>query len=546
MRDVDEESALTQENLERFLSPRLADIHNPFELADMDKAVARVFNALRRNEAITVYGDYDSDGTTATALLVHLFRFLGYDKVSYYIPLRLEEGYGLNIGALENIAKQGTKVVLTVDNGITAVEEARHARRLGLDLVITDHHRPGRELPDACAIVNPNRPDCHYPFKYLAGVGVAFKFAHALLKAMHVDPDKGRAFLRSVLDLVAIGTVADIAPLVGENRIFVTHGLKRMRETPSERLRAMYSVWGIEPTILTAQTISFRIGPRLNAAGRTDDARVCVELLTTDNVQRAARIASDLDGFNQARRDLEAAILRQCLRIIEKEVNLEDEPVLVVHGNDWHIGVLGIVASRLTEAFYRPAIVLSRHDDYAIGSGRSPESFNLHRALAATSQLLLEWGGHAHAAGVRLLAKHIDQFRAVINDYAHVHLEPDHLIREITIDTEILAEEFGLPFLDALGKLEPYGEGNPLPVLAMRNLRLIEEPRIVGSNHLKLRLGANGQTFDAIGFGLAGLVDRLRQRRYELLDVAFSATRDDFTGCRKAMMELKDLRFAGG
>ncbi len=545
MQEAEFGSAMMSESIERFLSPRLADLLDPFQLADMEKAVERVVDALRRDEPITVYGDYDSDGTTATALMVHLFRFLGHD-VRYYIPHRIEEGYGLNTEAVEELARRGTRVIVTVDNGITAVAEAAHAKRRGVDLVITDHHRPGRELPEAYAIVNPNRADCPYPFKFLSGVGVAFKFAHALLKAMHVAPDKGRAFLRSVFDLVAIGTVADIVPLVGENRIFVTHALRWMRETPNLRVNVMCSVWGIDPATLTTQTISFRIAPRLNAAGRTDHAGVCVELLTTGDVRRAEQIASNLDSFNDARRDLEANILRRCQRFVEKEIDLEDEPILVVHGDDWHIGVLGIVASRLTDAYCRPAIVLSRQDDYAHGSGRSPESFNLHEALAATSDLLLEWGGHAHAAGLRLHAKEIHRFRTAINEYAHRHLEPEELVPELTIDAEISPREFGIPLLDALASLEPYGEGNPHPVLSMSHLRLIEEPRVVGSNHLKLRLSRDGEVFDAIGFGLGMLLERLRQQRYDLLEAAFSPTSDDFTGRRKAVMELKDLRFMGG
>lgn len=535
------------EHLAHFLSPKLAMLHDPFLLADMDAAVARIQYAIQKNEKIAIYGDYDSDGTTATALLVLLFQFLGHADVRYYIPHRLEEGYGLNEQALKNLAADGVRCVLTVDNGITALEEAEGAKRLGLDLVITDHHRPGSELPQACAVVNPNRADCPYPFKYLSGVGVAFKFAHALLKkSPHIRVENAREFLRSVLDLVAIGTVADIVPLVGENRIFVAKALARMRQPNNVRMRAMSEVWDLPTETFGAQTISFRIAPRLNAAGRTDHAGRCVELLTTNDLNRACRIAADLEAFNAERRDLESWILRECLSFIDHQINLEEEPVLVVDGEDWHIGVLGIVASRITDYYSRPTIVISRRSDLGHGSGRSPEAFNLHQALAATSEHLVEWGGHAHAAGLRLKTSSIHKFRTAINEYAHRYLDADALVPQLTLDTEILPQEFQVSLLDDLSQFEPYGEGNPPPVLAMRALRLVEPPRVVGTSHLKLRFGSGRYIFDAIGFQLAELCDSLRQQRHNLFDVAFSPTADTFSGTRKIAMEVKDLRVTGG
>ncbi|MCX7625048.1 MAG: single-stranded-DNA-specific exonuclease RecJ [Candidatus Sumerlaeaceae bacterium] len=535
------------EYLARFLSPKLGMLHDPMLLADMEAAVDRVRHAVKKNEKIVVYGDYDSDGTTATALLMLLFQFLRYNEVQYYIPHRLEEGYGLNEKALRNLAADGVSCILTVDNGITALEEAESARRLGLDLVITDHHRPGSELPTACAVVNPNRQDCPYPFKYLSGVGVAFKFAHALLKkCSDIKIEDARKFLESVLDLVAIGTVADIVPLVGENRILVAKALPRMRKPRTVRMKAMTQVWDLPEDTFGTHTISFRVAPRLNAAGRTDHAGICVELLTTNDFNRACRIAADLEAFNAERRDLESWILRECLSFIDHQINLEEEPIIVVDGEDWHIGVLGIVASRITDYYSRPAIVISRRSELSHGSGRSPEAFNLHQALSATSQYLLEWGGHAHAAGLRLKTSSIHKFREAINTYARSFLEPETLVPQLTLDTEIAPEEFQVTLIDELSRFEPYGEGNPPPVLAMRELRLVEPPRVVGTNHLKLRFGAGRYIYDAIGFQLGELCETLRQQRHNLFDVAFSPTADTFSGSKKITMEIKDLRVIGG
>jgi single-stranded-DNA-specific exonuclease len=543
--ELSPDGPLSEKALERFLYPALNTLHDPFLMADMEQAVGRVADALRHGQKIVIYGDYDCDGTTATALLVHLFRFLGHD-VEYYIPKRLEEGYGLNRNALELLARRGTRVVLTVDNGVTAVKEAAYARELGIDLVITDHHQPGPELPDAVAVVDPTRHDCPYPFKYLAGVGVAFKFAHALLKALKVDADRGRKFLYSVVDLVAIGTVADLAPLLGENRILIRYALKQMRENPNERTQVLCNTWGVAAQELSAQTIAFSIAPRLNAAGRTDHAGVCVELFTTTSMRRGEQIALELDGFNERRKELELQILYHCQDFVEKQVDLEDEPVLVVDGDNWHIGVLGIVASRLTDQFYRPAIVISKSDGIGHGSGRSSDTFNLHQALEACAGYLLEFGGHAHAAGLRLKAHSIAPFRQSINEYAHSVLDPKELVPRLTIDTELEPAELTLGLLDALAALEPFGEGNPEPLLTMSQLRLAEPPRVVGTNHLRLRLQCDGGRFEAIGFGMAQVATELAERKYEPIAVAFSPMRNTFKGITTVQMAVKDLRFVEG
>ncbi len=527
----------------QFLKPTLGQLHDPFLLRDMEKAVRRVSDALRRGEKIVVYGDYDCDGITATALLVRLFQFLGHE-VEYFIPHRIAEGYGLNADALRKLARDGAKVVVTVDNGITACEEARIARELGIDLVITDHHRPHGELPEAVAVVNPNRPDCPYPFKHLAGVGVAWKFAHALLKALRLEADKARSFLRSTLDLVTIGTVADMAPILGENRILVRQGLDQIRTNPSNHMRVLLNIWGIEPNEVDVGRIGFRIGPRLNAAGRTEHAHQGVELFTTTRMRRVEEIAEWLDALNEKRKTLESRILAESLRFVDKYVKLDEEPVLVVSGNEWHSGVIGIVASRLSEQFYRPVIVISQDGQPARGSGRSPGAFNLHAALCATSDYLVEFGGHTNAAGLSIMAEQINRFRTAINEYAHTQLTHVDLLPHLTIDCTISPQELSMGLVEDLEQLQPHGEANPEPVLAMRPLFLAGNPIVRGNGHLAMEFQGQWGKVRGIGFGLAVLEPVLKKNRYRPVEVAFTPFINTYWGSATVELRIKDIRFA--
>lgn len=528
--------------IEQFLSPRLVDLHDPFLLADMEPAVTRTRMALRRRERIAIYGDYDCDGMTATALLVRTFRFLGTD-VETYIPHRLEEGYGLNRAALEHLAAMRIGLIITVDNGITAVDESRRAQELGLELIITDHHRPAAELPQATAVIDPNRADCPYPNKYLTGVGVAFKFAHALLKSERVPAERAKEFLRSLLELVAIGTIADAAPLVGENRAMVRYGLESMTRQPSVGVRAMRQMWELPPGPLTSQIVMFRMAPRLNAAGRTADPSVCVDLLTTDSENRALEIAFQLEHYNAQRKRIERQLFDECQRFVDKYVDLEDEPVLVIDGKEWHIGVIGIVASRLVELYRRPTIVISTSGELGHGSGRSLESFNLHRALVATSDYLAEFGGHTQAAGLRIPVRNIRGFRRAINAYAHQCLDPQHLVPTLTIDTTLAAREFDRSLLSALGKLEPFGEGNPTPVFSMSDLTLAAPPRVVATNHLKLIFKTAERTVEAIGFNFGEMARLVNDHYHRSFEAAFHLSCNQYHGDERLEMLLKDLRW---
>jgi len=532
------------EALDKFLRPALATLHDPFLLADMEPAVKRCAEAVRRREKIVIYGDYDADGITATALLVHLFRFLDHD-VEYYIPHRVEEGYGLQKDALAELSKQGTKVVITVDNGITAIEEAKEARRRNIDLIITDHHQPADTLPDAVAAVDPNRRDCPYPCKFLTGVGVAFKFAHGLLKYLGTPPEKGREFLRSVLDLVAIGTIADQVPLLDENRVLVTYGLEQMRSSPSVRIRSMLDMWSL-PRDFSSQTVAFQIAPRLNAAGRIDHAAICVQLLTAQDDTEARAIAYELDTLNLKRRELEAQLFQMCRRYVDKHLSLEDEPVLIVPGAKWHRGIIGVAATRLAELYHRPAIVISVEDEVAHGSGRSPASFNLLSALEAVKDHLLEYGGHLQAAGLSLTAANIDSFRDAINSYAHMHLEPDDLVPELTIDTPVEPHELDIDLVKSLKTLEPFGDSNPPVVLSMEGVRLASSPQLVGAqrNHIRLAVASNGAKFDVIGYNLGELIGPLQEQAGSHFDIVFTPSINTYFGTEDLQLELKDLCFS--
>ena len=533
--------------LDAYMRPALAGLHDPFLLRDMDAAVDRIARAIGAGEKITVYGDYDADGITSTSLLVRVFAFLGH-PVDYYIPHRLDEGYGMHTDALRRIAEAGTRLVITVDNGISALEQVDAARAMGMDVVVTDHHRPGPVLPRAVAVVNPNRADCTNPNRHLAGVGVAFKLAHAMLKHHRVEPARAVAFLRSVLDLVAIGTVADVAPLVDENRTLVKHGLERVGATTNAGIAALKDLLDMGPGAVTAEKVGFQIAPRLNAAGRTQHASVCVELLTTDDPGRADAIAGQLEDCNRERRSVEAGIFEQSLALVRRHPDLDSQRVLVVSGPDWHIGVIGIVASKLLDAFGRPTIVISEMNGHGKGSARSVEGFNIHAALEACSEHLVTFGGHPGAAGLQIDTHRIGAFREAINRHAGEALPEGGAEPSLLIDTEVRAGELDMGLAVGAGVLEPFGQANPAPVFAMRGMTLAEQPRVVGNNHLKLTLSApNAPRIAAIGFGMGGHAAELSRTARPSIDVAFEpAINDYFAGTERLEMRLRDLKIVNG
>jgi len=484
---------LTAAQAQFFLRPVLSSIHDALLLKDMDVALERLARAIREDEKIAIFGDYDVDGLTATALLTRFFKWLGIEAIPY-IPDRLNEGYGMSREGVDLLHERGVSLIVTVDNGISCHREIDHARSLDIDVVVTDHHRPCETLPQAVAVVDPHRADCEYPFKGLSGVGVAFKLAHGLARFLDKPAPEARAFLKSVMDLVALGTVADVMSLLGENRPLVAYGLDALRQTANPGLAAMSEMLGVDPQKpITSEQVAFLFAPRLNAAGRTGNAHDALELLLTDDRQRAWELAKHLDRLNNDRRRFENEVLDMAMSQIEDEPELLDDPVLVVAGEQWHQGVVGIVASRLVDRFGKPAIVLGIDDQdaqCAKGSARSIPGFDVHQALAASAACLHEFGGHKMAAGVTLPLANLASFRAALSDYVRKNVRPEDLVPRLELDGIADLAELSFDALDQIDLMRPFGQDNHAPLIGLMRCRLAngEPPQEIGGNHLKLRL----------------------------------------------------------
>ena len=527
------------ESADRFLAPALAHLHDPFLLLGMERAVARLVDAISTNERICIYGDYDVDGVTSVTLLMEFLGALGAD-VHYYIPRRLDDGYGLSCDGSERIAADGTKVIITVDCGITAVAGARLCADLGVDLIITDHHMPGETLPPAFSVINPLQPGCAFPFKQLAGVGVAFNLAAALrrrLRSCGYFARMAEPNLRVLLDLVALGTIADVVPLVDENRIFAAYGLREL--TTGERIgvRALKEVAGVDGPV-GCGAVGFRLAPRLNAAGRLEDAAPGVELLLTRERSRARALAAELDAGNAERQALEQEILRDALTMVRGKPELADRKSIVLASEAWHPGVIGIVASRLVDLFHRPTILIALKEGNGRGSGRSIPAFHLHEALHACSEHLLRFGGHRHAAGLAIEESTLEAFVESFDAIADGLLSPEDLTPVLTIDAELFAEELDMDLAATLDRLAPFGMGNPEPVFVLRAARVTDR-RILKERHLKLQLEAGGRRFDAIGFNMAQHAEDAPR-----IDVAFTLQVNEWNGRRSLQLRLRDLRAA--
>ncbi|HEY3446909.1 MAG TPA: single-stranded-DNA-specific exonuclease RecJ [Myxococcales bacterium] len=528
------------EAAQEFFKDGLADLPEPSTMKGIDAAVARLVQAVQGHEKVTLWGDYDVDGVSSTSLLATFLRAVGGEAATY-IPLRLDEGYGLNTEAIEKIAADGTKVLVSLDCGITSVAEVARGRALGLDVIVVDHHQLGPELPPALAIVDPVQPGCGYPSKDLCTAGLAFVLAIALRRALRQAGHFGtrpEPNLREYLDLAALGTVADVVPLVGVNRILVKHGLAEIAKTRRPGVRALLAVAGLagEPT---AGQVAFRLAPRLNAAGRLADAAAGVELLTTADPDRAQVLAKQLDAANTERQAIEKRILAEALMQAEA---FPSSRSLVLAAEGWHPGVIGIVAARVVERFHRPTFVIALDGDTGKGSGRSVEGFHLHQALLRCAEHLSRFGGHKHAAGLSLKPGALQAFRAALEAQAREVFGDAPMEGRCRIDAVVSPEEIDFKLVEALERLAPFGAGNPEPVLASLGLRA--EPRVLaskngGPGHLKLTL-AKARHLDIIGFGLA---DRAPQGGAEL-DAAFQVGIDEYQGIPRLSLKLKDVRAA--
>lgn len=523
-----------EEYIKMFLNPSMKDLYDPFLLKDMDKAVDRIINAVRSRERIIIFGDYDVDGITSTSILYDFLVKCGAD-VGYYIPDRKEEGYGLSIGAVQKVINDGASLIITVDCGITAFEEVKYIIDNDVDIIITDHHECKDELPEAYALVNPCRHDCTYPFKELAGVGVTFK----LLQALSIKMDLKDPSL-DYIDLVALGTVADVVPLVSENRIIVKYGLKKIENTFNKGLKALIDVSGAKDKPVTSYTVGFVLAPRINAAGRIGDATRAVRLFTTDDENEAIAISKELNEQNIYRQETEQEILNDVLSRVERSVDLKKEKVIVVWGEGWHHGIIGIVASRVTETFHRPCILIAVEDGIGKGSGRSIEGFNLFEALSHCTSLLEKFGGHELAAGLTIKEENIEKLKEMINEYADTLLKDSDLIPKIKIDVEVTKEDISLDSVRELDLLSPFGVGNPSPVFAYKNL-MIEDIRTVGNDkHIKLKLKDNESFIDAIGFNRGFLAEIYNKN--DVIDTACSFEINSWNNTESVQLNLKDVK----
>ena len=479
----------------RFLSPSLDDLHDPLALRSMDCAVERLTRAIQHGERILIYGDYDVDGATSVVILKRAIELAG-GVADFHVPDRLKDGYGMRPEVVEAAAGRGVSLIISVDTGIRAAEVVRRARELSIDVIITDHHLPESELPPALAVLNPNRPDCDYPEKNLCGVGVAFKLVQALLGTLNWPADKLRRILESFLKLVAIGTVADVVPLTGENRIIVKHGLSGLRDVRNPGLRALLEVAGFSGgSVPSATQVAFRIAPRMNAAGRMATANDVIEMLLTANVERARVLAEQLHALNAERQKTEAEIVEAVLEECERAPVDDTQPALVFSAPHWHRGVLGIVASRLVERFHRPVFVLSEDPDEGLaqGSGRSIPRFHLLDALESMPELFAKFGGHSHAAGLTLAAKNVEVFRRRLQDYAAARLTPQDFFPEIEIDGVITLREINERTVTEITTLGPFGCGHPAPVFAALGTEVAGPPVLWKEKHLRVPLRQDGR-----------------------------------------------------
>ena len=516
--------------VEAFLSADKRLEVDPFLLPDMHQAVSRTYQALLSGEEIAIYGDFDADGITATALLVQGLSELG-GRVIPYIPHRLSEGYGLQVAALEKLRKQGVSLIITVDTGITALVEAKKAQRMGIDIVITDHHLPLGSLPSARAVVNPKRSDSVYGSTELAGVGVAFKFLQALIKGSGREQLVDRS-----LDLVALGTVADMVPLVGENRYWVKCGLELLNNTERLGLQEMMRYAGLEPGNLDTESISWKLGPRLNAAGRLDDATTSYQLLLTQDAREASSLASDLEEKNAKRRRLTDELLSKAREeIIAAGVDL---PLLMAGDKDYPPGVMGLVAGRLAEEFYRPVVLFRSGPETCRGSGRSIPEFDLMAALEDCQDLLSNFGGHTKAAGFSLPTNNLPHLRERLFKLAQDQLAGLDLRPHIDIDAEVPLSIFARGTFEKIQQLAPFGCGNPLPTFVSRQVEVIDQRQIGSqSEHVRLKLKQQGIVWDAIGFGLGNLAQEITPR----LDIVYNLSADHWKGKERLQLNLLDF-----
>lgn len=531
-----------KEEAETFLKASLDDLIEPFTLRDMERVVGRILKSIREDEKVLVYGDYDADGITSTALLVRFFRDIG-KQVSYYIPKRQGDGYGISLAALRRIKSTGVGLIITVDCGISSVDEVEAARAMGMDVIITDHHEPPETLPMAYATLNPCMKESVYPFQGLAGVGVALKLVQGVLAGLDGKDKAGPGIdpsLVKYLDLVALGTIADVVPMKGENRIFVRHGLPLLDNAGRVGVRKLREVSKTSSGSFTAATVGFQMAPRLNASGRLGEAEVGVRLLLTDDPHEAAGIAAQLDAMNRERQKIEEVILDEARSIILSGED-EDSRTIVLASDRWHQGIIGIVASKLVEEFFKPTVLISMCGGVGKGSARSIPAFHLYRGLERCGTRLDAFGGHKFAAGLSIKEENLASFKDEFERLATEDLTSDDFIPKLRLDSEVTLPELDFNLYSEIHSIAPFGPGNPEPVLKASGLEVLY-PKVVGKNHVRMRMSQGGRVMGAIAFNMGGIYQGLAMGRVSV-DAAFCLDVNQWQGEKELQLNIKDLHF---
>ena len=530
----------SSESLRHFFEPSLKNLYDPFLFKNMDTAVSRIIKAMRSGENIMIYGDYDVDGVTSVAILYDgLFKLGG--KVSFFIPSRFQEGYGLSQDGIDAAKERQVSLIITVDCGITAVEESLYAKSLGIDVIITDHHEPGKTLPAAAAIIDPKLDTCSYPFKELAGCGVAYKVLQGLCQRLEMDA----AFPEQYLDLVTVGTAADIVPLIDENRILVKNGLEILQRNPRPGIFALLEICGLIEKRISVSTIVFIIAPRINAVGRISNAKKAVHLLAAKSLQQARNIARIMEKENIARKKIDEMTFNEAQAIVENTIDIQSKRILVLAKKDWHPGVVGIVASRIMEKYNRPSILLSIQDGIGKGSARSTSNFNIYSALKNLEHLFISFGGHRYAAGITITEEDIAVLDEEINRGSVDELHINDMVPKLNIDVEISFKQLTASFFNSLKKLSPSGPSNMRPVFVSRKLRVYGKANVVGKNHLKVKFKQNGVVVDAIGYRLGEYVDIMNHPK-NLINCAYVIEESKWSGQTTIQMKIKDFEVANG
>ena len=537
---------------DKFFKPSLSDLHDPFLMKDMDVAVARVERAVKNHEKIMVYGDYDVDGCTAVSLVYKFLRQIGHKDLLFYIPDRYTEGYGISIKGIDLAAEKGVGLIIALDCGIKAMEKVVYAKQKGVDFIICDHHLPADEIPQAVAVLDPKRVDCNYPFDELSGCGVGFKLVQAYAQKNHIPFEQ----ITSLLDLLVVSIASDIVPLVGENRILAHFGLKDLNNNPSSGLLSIIKICGLDRHNITIDDIVFKIGPRINAAGRMrmdendenaspSGGHAAVELLIEGNEQQAAKFGKVIDDYNQDRKSIDRHVTQEAHDYIESNPELKRRKSTVVYNPKWMKGIVGIVASRLIETYYRPTVVLTMSNGFVTGSARSVPGFDLYQAVESCADLLENFGGHMYAAGMTMRPEHVEEFTRRFNDYVEAHIDPQMLVPQVDVDSELHFSDITPQFRRDLNRFQPFGPGNAAPIFVSHNACNNGDAKLVGMEHEHLRMGLMQRQkpntrLQSIAFQQPTHYEWIRSGRP--IDVCYQIVENHFRGSISTQLRIKDIK----